>query len=52
VDGYLPVLVGEIVRVGWGSCGVGDVYVKWVSREVRTGTLLPGEKCRWLRVTC
>jgi hypothetical protein len=35
VDGYLPVLVGEIVRVGWGLA----VYVKWVSREVRTGAL-------------
>jgi hypothetical protein len=22
--GFLPVLVGEIVRVGWGSCGVGE----------------------------
>jgi hypothetical protein len=27
VDGFLPVLLGEIVRVVWGSCGVGDVYV-------------------------
>jgi hypothetical protein len=40
VDGYLPVLLGDIVRVGWGSCGVGDVYVMWMSREVRTGALL------------
>jgi hypothetical protein len=40
VDGYLPVLVGEMVRVGWRSCGVGDVYVKWVSREVRIVALL------------
>jgi hypothetical protein len=40
VDGFLPVLVGGIVRAGWGSCGVGDVYVKWASRNVRTGKLL------------
>jgi hypothetical protein len=38
--GFLPVLVVEIVHVGWGSCGVVDVYVMWASRELRTGSLL------------
>jgi hypothetical protein len=55
MDGFfLPVVVGEIVRVGWGSCGVGNVYVMWASRQVRTGSLLlsgsGGVRCGGLRV--
>jgi hypothetical protein len=33
MSGCIPVLVGEVVHVGWVLAVWGDVYVKWVSRE-------------------